>query len=431
MKNMIKNMREALRRKALARTVLAATAAALATLFAAPASAVEVPVHAFDGSVEGGDTWTNLILVGGTFYGTTSQGGVNGLGTVFSITPAGVLTVLHSFTGGADGAYPRSGLTLIGKVLYGTTVGGGSGTGCASNLYGNCGTVYQLSLSTGVESVLYAFQGGADGANPFGNLLDVGGVLYGTTLEGGDATCSTTYPSCGTVFSVTTGGVKTGVYNFKGVAVGDGANSITGLTAVGNNLFGVTGYGGASVGNANCALINIGCGTVFRLHPGGGGWTELVIKKFSNDGNIPYGQLTKFGGALYGTTFYGGPNFFGSVFSISPSSPYTFTNLHNFAGGADGSHPYAALTNLLGVLYGTTSDGGTPGCSYYGGFDGCGTIFSVVTGGVTTNYSFAGGAPDGGSPNPQGGMVKKGKWLWGTTLGGGNLGHGTVFKFTP
>ncbi len=42
----------------------------------------------------------------GNFYGTTFEGGANGVGTVFKITPSGTLTTLHSFDN-MDGASPR------------------------------------------------------------------------------------------------------------------------------------------------------------------------------------------------------------------------------------------------------------------------------------------------------------------------------------
>jgi hypothetical protein len=42
--------------------------------------------------------------------------------------------------------------------------------------------------------------------------------------------------------------------------------------------------------------------------------------------------------------------------------------LHSFAGNPDGATPYAGLTNVNGVLYGTTYAGGT----------GSGTVFSIT-----------------------------------------------------
>ena len=68
--------------------------------------------------------------------------------------------------------------------FYGTTVGGGTGAGC-----NYCGTVYSIT-KTGVEKVLYSFQGGNDGNDPQGPLYATGGKLYGTTTTGGGTGCS-------------------------------------------------------------------------------------------------------------------------------------------------------------------------------------------------------------------------------------------------
>jgi uncharacterized repeat protein (TIGR03803 family) len=54
------------------------------------------------------------------------------------------------------------------------------------------------------ETVLYAFEGGNDGAAPYAGLIgDKAGNLYGTTSAGGGAGCGNLYQSgCGTVFKV-------------------------------------------------------------------------------------------------------------------------------------------------------------------------------------------------------------------------------------
>ena len=65
--------------------------------------------------------------------------------------------------------------------LFGVTEAGGQAC--------NCGTVFALSPVSGggwQENILYAFSGGADGANPYdGLVLDKQGSLYGATYSGG------------------------------------------------------------------------------------------------------------------------------------------------------------------------------------------------------------------------------------------------------
>jgi uncharacterized repeat protein (TIGR03803 family) len=65
----------------------------------------------------------------------------------------------------------------------------------------DAGYLYRLIPSADGEgpwrsSVLYNFRGGGDGARPAHVTLGRGGVLYGTTYEGGTA-CN-----CGTLFMI-------------------------------------------------------------------------------------------------------------------------------------------------------------------------------------------------------------------------------------
>ena len=99
--------------------------------------------------------------------------------------------LIYSFAGGSDGATPTSGLINVNGVLYGTTSNGG-GFGCTSG----CGTLFNVT-TTGIESVLYTFIDDRDGLHPDASLLNVNGTLYGTASVGGNHGC------CGTVFAFT------------------------------------------------------------------------------------------------------------------------------------------------------------------------------------------------------------------------------------
>jgi uncharacterized repeat protein (TIGR03803 family) len=57
------------------------------TVFSITTGATEQVVHSFNQAPDGSDPVAGLTDVGGTLYGTTERGGVNGVGTVFELTP--------------------------------------------------------------------------------------------------------------------------------------------------------------------------------------------------------------------------------------------------------------------------------------------------------------------------------------------------------
>jgi uncharacterized repeat protein (TIGR03803 family) len=108
--------------------------------------------------------------------------------------------------------------------------------------------------------------------------------------------------------------------------------------------------------------------------------------------------------------------------AIPGAQAQTFSVVHSFTGGSDGSGPLSGfITDSAGNMYGTASTGGT---SYYG------VVFKVNTSGVeTVLHTFTGGT-DGVSPNGRLVRDKVGN-LYGTTTGGGVNGSGTVFEVSP
>jgi uncharacterized repeat protein (TIGR03803 family) len=372
-------------------------------------------LYNFKGKDDGRDPHAGpLIKIKDTLYGTTEYGG--GVcpercfgGTVFTIATSGSESILHSFETSSkdDGKNPRSGLTNGAGILYGNTVNGGD-----ASCY--CGTVFKLTPSGG-ESVLHRFTGTPDGYGPDeSSLLDVNGTLYGTTASGGTS-------NDGTVYAITTSGTESVVHSFTGAP--DGANPKATLIEVDGTLYGTTYYGGA-----NCASHG-GCGTVFTLTPSG---TENVLYSFkggSHDGEYPAQEaLLDVNGTLYGTTKRGGTNNLGTVFSITTSGVETV--LHSFGGSGDGIYPYGGLIDVSGTLYGTTSNGGTVSCGIrYGGIPGCGTVFSVTTSGSETVLHSFGESKDG--DYPYAGLIDVKGMLYGTTTAGGTHNAGTVFSIAP
>jgi uncharacterized repeat protein (TIGR03803 family) len=160
-----------------------------------PTTNTETAVYSFQGGTDGSFPVAGLIRDDGILYGTTEYGGAGAGGTVFSLNPTtDAETLLYSFCSQqncADGAGPSAGLIRVGDTLYGTTYNGGAN---------GMGTVFSINHSSGAEAVVYSFQGSTDGANPVAGLINVGGTLYGTTMGGGTGTCN---GGCGTVFEIT------------------------------------------------------------------------------------------------------------------------------------------------------------------------------------------------------------------------------------
>jgi uncharacterized repeat protein (TIGR03803 family) len=107
-----------------------------------------------------------------------------------------------------------------------------------------------------------------------------------------------------------------------------------------------------------------------------------------------------------------------------------FTVLHSFTGGADGGLPLAPLIiDESGNLYGTTGTGGDLKASCSGVGTGCGVVFEFdPASGETVLYDFT-GQYGGGSGTA--GVIRDAKGnLYGTTLSGGPLGEGKVFRLS-
>jgi uncharacterized repeat protein (TIGR03803 family) len=311
--------------------------------------------------------------------------------------PASSYQLLYSFRGVSDGSYPVASLINVNGVLYGTTLHGGANY--CPYVPKSCGTVFSVTTN-GTETVLYNFRGGSDGAVPGGHLISVNGTLYGTTEVGGTN-------GYGTVFSVTKTGTEKVLYSFRGDS--DGAYPTGSLIDVDGMLYGTSSGGGAS-----------GDGTVFSVTKTG---TENVIYSFGggSDGESPNDGLISVNGTLYGTTYVGpGSRCFGFgcgiVYSITTTGKEKV--LHRFGRGSDGQNPEAGLINVNGKLYGTTT---------FGGSDYNGTVFSVtVSGKEKVLHSFR--ISDGSGPGAS--LIDVNGTLYGTTIEGGAKNEGAVFSVT-
>ena len=286
----------------------------------------------FLGTTNGGRPCGRPILVGGSLYGMTSQGGTNDYGTIFKINPDGTGYVkLLDFDVATNGENPNGSLISDGTFLYGMTTNGGPG-----NFYGS---VFKIMLNgTGFVNLHYFDD--LNGAYPNGSLFSVGGFLYGMTYQGG------TNGGWGTLFKVDLVDGTTFAKLIDFDYDNTGANPKGSLTFDGTFFYGMTSNGGAN-----------GNGTIFKIKPDGTGYSKLLDFDGASTGGLPNGSLTSVGSFLYGMTSYGGLQSSGTLFRIKPDGT-GFLKMLDFN---DGQYPQASLISDGTFLYGTTSAGGAHG----------------------------------------------------------------------
>jgi uncharacterized repeat protein (TIGR03803 family) len=274
--------------------------------------------------------------------------------------------------------------------------------------------------------ILYEFKGSPDGGTPIGVLtLDASGNLYGATTAGGAS-------GNGTVFKLTRNAdgsfTESVLYSFAGGTDGSGPYGAVAFNAAGD-IFGTTQVGGTSSD-----------GTIFQLVANAdGSWTEHVLYSFSgSDGASPLGNLVVDSlGNLYGMTGGGGINGQGVAYKLAPASgsSWTYTVIHAFTGGKDGSYPLyqsGLVFDHSGNLYGATSDGVDP----WGDCNGqdCGSIIELTPNSdgswnEEVIFRFHNATPDSGR-KPTGDLTfDSAGHLFGSAEGGGSS-YGNVFELT-
>lgn len=377
----------------------------------------------------------NLTFDGaGNLYGASVSGGNSqcylvGCGFIFKLAPANgswTLSTIYTFTGGSTSSSPIGGLILDqAGNLYGIATGDGSVGNCTSDQFG-CGAVFELTPNgnSWAENILYDFPAGEYSESPL--IFGRGGHLFGTTILGGNSNC---LGGCGAVFEMTPNKASwtlNPIYQFTGGTDGYAPAGRVAFDSAGNL------YGTASTGGSGQ------CGTVFRLRPSSGVWTENVLYSFKglNDGCGLSDVLLSSSGSIFGVAG-GGPGQFGLVFELSPAKGlWNKSTLASFI-GTDGANPASGLIlDSSGNLYGETYDGGVAGG---------GTIFKVTPGtrGGTENLLYAFKGFNNGylsGTNPQFGLVFDSQGnLYGVAGGGPETFGvcsdsnfcGVVFQLTP
>ena len=306
-------------------------------------------------NTDGAQPMAGLVMWSNRLFGTTYAGGSGGKGTVFGVNTDGTDYVVFNNFSGTNGKNPYVGLTLSGNILYGATAAGG---------ISNKGAIFRLDTDGTGFGLVKSFIS-SEGILLLGGVTVGNGTLYGTTYDGGIS-------NRGTIYSVGTDG--NGFTVLKTFSYGDGTQPRYGLVLSGNALYGITDGSGV---NSNSV--------VYRINTDGTGYN--VIKRFSEpdgpdgtnaDGSYLRGGLVLWNGVLYGTARWGGLYGNGVVFKVNPDGTgfavlKYFSAVTGTSGGlylnAGGMFPLGDLMVADGVLYGTTQ---------YGGFYGCGTIYSVT-----------------------------------------------------
>jgi uncharacterized repeat protein (TIGR03803 family) len=351
------------------------------------------------------------------FKGPSSGDGAGPRGTlIFGGNYAGRAFTLYgtTYNGGSPSSCLRKGCGTVFEL-------------CAPSNFGGCGGV-----NTWQENVLHRFLGGTDGANPFGGVIaDKANNLYGTTVYGGHmGVCNvgSTNNYCGTVFKLKSfAWAETILHRFSGAAT-DGANPYAALCC--NSIFGIPYLFGTTLIGGTGNL-----GTVFVVQNSGTYPTTILHNFVGGptDGALPYAKVIfDSAGNLYATTSAGGVNSKGTAFQLVQPTFATENVLYNFcslAGCIDGATPFAGLTfDSNSNLYGTTYGGGNSGCT-----GTCGTVFELSPAGIWTTetvlWPFAGGA-DGSNPfagvifDPPVSSVN----LYGATRYGGTSSDGVLYS---
>jgi uncharacterized repeat protein (TIGR03803 family) len=376
--------------------VLLPLAIGLSLRMQAQTTATESTLYSFKGAADSEGPAAQLVQAAdGNFYGTTYGNFFTDFGSVFNISPAGSLTTLYKFNGTTDGG------TILSNVIQGSD-GNFYGTAYGNLFTSGTGALFQIT-SSGTETTLYSFPGGSGGGNPETGLIEGSdGKYYGVSGDGSF--------NDGLAFSFTSSGTFTPLFTFDGL---DGNTSFSGplLQAGDGNYYGTTSTGGTNA-----------FGEVFQLTPSGK-LTVLYNFQGAGDGAAPQGALIEGNdGNFYGATgstgaisAANGGN--GTIFKITPAG--VLTTLYLFTGKDDGSSPWGLVWGSDGNLYSTTLSDGA---------NGHGTVFQMTpTGSLTTLYAFAGGTADGALP--QAGLVQGSDGnFYGTAVGGGAQGDGTVFR---
>ncbi|MCB9173290.1 MAG: T9SS type A sorting domain-containing protein [Flavobacteriales bacterium] len=389
---------------------------------------------------------TILETTNGSFFGMTTEGGVNNTGILYEFdTITNSLTKIIDFQD-SIGTNPFGSLhqSANGKI-YGITQGGGIVNG----------VVFEFDTISQIPVKKINLNWAEDGSIPQQHLLKANdGNMYGVTASGG------TY-NLGTLFRINlTNGVYTKLHDFGDIS--QERTPLSGLIqATNGKIYGTTSYGGITEGgvifeydiiqNSYIKKVEIdrnnhgnfsqstlleasdgniyGCasaggiynaGTLFQYNPFTNTLTKKVDFKSDSIGDYPFGCLIELNNKLFGITNSGGINTDGVLFEYDINAEI-LTKKGDFNWLTTGTPSGALVKAVNGKLYGIASSGG---------LNGYGTIYEFDT--LTNNISIKFDFDDINSGKyPIGSLILSGNKLYGMTTKGGLYGFGVIFEFDP
>ncbi|MGB3163669.1 MAG: choice-of-anchor tandem repeat GloVer-containing protein [Chitinophagaceae bacterium] len=216
------------------------------------------------------------IAYNGKLYGTTSSGGISGLGVFYEYDPVTEVYTKKDMQP-IGGAFPAAEPIVYNNKLYGMTNNGGTG---------NNGIIYCYDPATGILSKVYDINTVGSFTPGCGFVL-YNNLLYATTKTGGAN-------NNGAIFSFDPAtNTATSLYN---LATATGININNALTVYNNKMYGTSISGGLN-----------GRGCIFEFNPATN--TVATLHNFISAGPTgfdPQGGLTVSGNKLYCTTTSGG-----------------------------------------------------------------------------------------------------------------------------
>lgn len=297
-----------------------------------------------------------------------------------------IATPLVTFNG-TNGETPHTILQDNSGDLIGITRSGGAN---------NFGEIFRVAnVSNPQLEILTPFTDGPEGRAPISLAMNANGDIFGTTELGGAN-------NVGTLFKLPRGSstieklLDLSSTPASQSEVATAGARLAPFSDPAGNLYGV-----------------ITPGTVFRIDAGSSVITQLDFIQ----GNVNDLTLDP-NGNLFGTTFLGGNDGFGSIFEIPANS--TTANTIAFFNPAVGTTPNGLIVDSAGNLYGSTQTGGA---------NGMGGVFKVAQGTSTIELL---GSFDGANGNQPGGkpaLDDHGN-LFGITRQGGAGDNGTLYKLT-